>query len=150
MFAVCYSLQQARKFEQLRMASGKPLSRRHVITLLFVTPGQVKTLTAIACRYNWSANRLEMEVKRLRPKRKLGGRHPRQPESRIEAVVELIDSCERWLHRYRTYVSDSRIEDPLRGYETVAKRLRRAQRELKAAVKVARNHLHHARAPAPS
>jgi hypothetical protein len=38
--------------------------------------------------------------------------------------VQLIDSSERWLHRYRTYVTQSEFRDPLRGFRTVAMRLR--------------------------
>ena len=143
MFAERYSLQQARRFDRLRLSSGKRLSRRHVITLLFVSPKQAKTLTAKVRREGWSACRLELEVKRLRPKRRLGGRPPRQPESRTEAVVQLIDSSERWLHRYETYVTNSKLKDPLRGYGTLAKRLRRVERELTRAVTLAQNRLHH-------
>ena len=115
MFAERYSLEQARRFDRLRLPSGKRLSRRHVITLLFVSPKQAKTLTAKVRWEGWSAVRLELEVKRLRPKRRLGGRPPRQPESRTEAVVQLIASSERWLHRYRACISNSRLKDPLRA-----------------------------------
>ena len=76
------------------------------------------------------------------PKRKLGGRCPRLPEPRTEAVVQLIDISERWLHRYRTCISNSRLRDPLRGFRAVARRLRRVERELKAAVELAQQHLH--------
>ena len=132
---VCFSL--------MAPSSGQPFSRRHVITLLFVSPKRAERLTALARLKDWSACRLELEVKRLRPKRKLGGRRPRQPESRSEAVVQLIASSERWLHRYRTYVSDSRLKDPLRGFGTMANRLRRVQRELTAAIDLAQRRLHH-------
>ena len=142
MFAERFTVAQARRLHRLRTSSGRPFSRRHVITLLFVSPKQAKRLTALARQKNWSATRLEIEVKRLRPKRKLGGRLPRQAESRTEAVVQLIDSSERWLHRYRTYVSDSQLKDPLRGFGTVAKRLRRVERELTAAIDLAQRRLH--------
>ncbi len=92
MFAERFTLAQARRLQQLRTTNGKPFSRRHITSLLFVTPSQAQRLTALARQKNWSATRLEIEVKRLRPKRKLGGRRPRQPESRTAVVVQLIDS----------------------------------------------------------
>ena len=142
-FARRYSLAEARKLEQLRTKGGMRLNRRHIVSLLFVPPSQAKSLATRCCRYDWSANRLELEVKRLRPKRKFGGRRPRQPESPTETVVQIIDSSERWLHRYRTYVSGSQLKDPLRGFGTVAKRLRRVERELTAAIDLAQRRLHH-------
>ena len=42
-----------------------------------------------------------------------------------------------------TYVSDSQLKDPLRGFGTVAKRLRRVERELTAAIDWAQRRLHH-------
>ena len=57
--------------------------------------------------------------------------------------MQLIDSSERWLHRYRTYVTQSEFKEPLRGFGTLANRLRRVERELTRAVKLAQNRLHH-------
>ena len=141
-FARRYSLAEARKLVQLRTRGGMRLNRRHIVSLLFVPRRQAKSLATRCCRYDWSANRLEIEVKRLRPKRKLGGRRPLQPATRTEAVVQLIASSERWLHRYETYVTKSEFRDPLRGFGTVEKRLRRVERELKAAVELAQQRLH--------
>ena len=118
------------------------LNRRHIVSLLFVPRSQAKSLATRCCRYDWSANRLELEVKRLRPKRKVGGRRPRSPESSEDAVLQLVDISQRWLHRYRTQIVESQLEKPLRRFPVVARRLQRAQRELTAVVRLAQARFH--------
>ena len=142
MFAGRYTLVEAKKLHRRRMKNGKRLNRRHVVSLLFLTSKRAASLTALVCQNDWSACRLEMEVKRLRPKRRAGGRRPRPAESRSETVIQLMDSSERWLHRYRAQVNKSQLKNPLLGYRGVARQLRRAHDALSAAVKLAQRRLY--------
>ena len=142
LFAGRYTLVKAKRLHRLRTKGGNRLNRRHVISLLFLSPKQANALTALVCQNDWSACRLELEVKRLRPKRRAGGRRPRPAKPGPETVIQMVDSSERWLHRYRTQVSKSQLKNPLREYRGVARQLRRAHDALSAAVRLAQRRLY--------
>ena len=59
-----------------------------------------------------------------------------------DAVLQLVDISQHWLHRYRTQIVESQLEKPLCGSRGIAQRLQHAQRELTALVKLAQLRLH--------
>ncbi|WP_425619152.1 hypothetical protein NA78x_002887 [Anatilimnocola sp. NA78] len=98
--AKSFNVANLQEYCSLRTPSGNPLSVSLAYRLMYLPNRQTMMAVArLAAAGDWSARDVEAEVKRrsIRPSiEHKGGRLPRLPEDRTEALRQLAERCESW------------------------------------------------------
>jgi hypothetical protein len=99
-FARLYDDKQLDKLCALGQKTGRALTRLHVLQLMRVDDRRQRDKLARKCSAkSWSVRQLELEVRRLVPPRRYGGRKQTPPRSIDEALLvteRLLNSLIRW------------------------------------------------------
>ena len=110
-FARLYDSQQLAWLCGLGRDVGRPLSRSHVLVLVRLADRRQRDRLALKCaKEAWSVRKLELEVRRIGPRRRYGGRSPSRPESVEKSLIVTEQIADRWIRWVRVLTSTE--EDP--------------------------------------